>query len=245
MPINFKNITSKEDFISYFIYYYEYTFITEESNEFNFYKEIENIVMNSKIENFKNLWIYTYLKITNILLKNYPLHYLKDTINKLIKNFNITEPAILEIQLELIKDILNDLGVLTLEIRPYEQLKLSSNYGNYLLKKENSLTQFFEENKDFFSETTINKLCYVKIKNQKYITYPTLLFELYSVILFELIEESMYEDFELNKIDNKIKEFIKGFKKGKFNNILFEDLKKKTIKYILEYKQLNNFINVE
>lgn len=238
MPTDFSHIKSKEDFISYFIYYYEYTFLTDEAIEFNILKEIENIVMNSKIEDFRDLWIYTYLKMTNVLLRNYPLSYLKETINNLIKNFMITDTKILEIQLELTKDILNDLGALTLEIRPYEQLKLSSPYGEYLLKKEKSLVKFFEDNQEYFSETTINKICYTKIKNQKYITYPTLLFELYSVILYELIQESMYEDFELNQIDDKVEEFIKGFKKGKFNKTLFEELKKKTIKYVMEYNYL-------
>ena len=242
MPLDLSMISSKEEFINYFIYYYEYTFVADESIDIDIKKELQQIVEKANFDDFKDLWIYTYLRITLVLLKNYPLVYLKETIKNLAKNFKSLDSTILEIQLELIKDILNEVNAYTLEIRPYEQLKLSSPYGDYLLKQEKSLIKFIDKNQEYFSETLVNKCCYVKIKNQKYINYSTLLFELYSVILFETIQDSLEPDFEIEDIDDKINEFIKSFKKGKLNKEVFEELKSRTIKYVLEYKQIYKLI---
>lgn len=235
MPLNLSFITSKEEFIDYFIYYYEYTFLIDDIENIEVKKELIKIVETTKINNYKDLWIYTYLKFTNILLKEYPLDYLKDTIEKLAKDFLFIDDCILEIQLELIKNILNEIEAVTLEIRPYEQLKLSSNYGNYLLKKEKDLTKFFEENICYFSETSVNKISYVKVKKQRYISFSTILFELYSVILFELIESDIVNNLDISCIEKKLKEFLNGFKNGKLNKDLFNELKNKTITFLMEY----------
>ena len=242
MTVDLNKISSKEEFIDYFIYYYEYTFVVDDSESIDIKKELENIVEKTSFDNFNDLWIYAYLKVMLLLLKDYPLVYLKNTIKNLIKDFKITDPTILDIQLELLKDILNDLNILSLEIRPYEQLKLNSPYGEYLSKQEKNLIGFFEKYKDCFSENLVNKCCYIKIKNQKYIDFPTLLFEFYSVILFEIIQDSLDPNFNLDMIDIKIEDFIKNFKKGKFNKTIFEELKMKTIKYVLEYNQINKII---
>lgn len=235
MPLDFSLITSNEDFIDYFIYYYEYSFLVDDFN-IDIKKELEKIIENCKYTNYKDLWIYTYLKLTLTLLKDYPLDFLKTTIEKMSKEFLYTNPSILEIQLQLMKESLKDLGAFFLEIRPYEQLKIGSPYGDYLNKKEDSLIKLFNENIDSFSETKLNKVCFVKLKNKKYMDNTKLLFELYSVILFEVIEDSLEEDFQYVEIDVKIKDFLYTFKKGKYNKELFECLKRKTIKYMEEYK---------
>lgn len=235
MPLDLSFITSNEEFIDYFIYYYEFSFLVDDSN-INVKKELENIIQNYKFTNYRDLWIYTYLKFSIILLKDYPLDFLKTTIEKMSKDFLFTNPAILEIQLQLMKESLKEIGVNCLEIRPYEQLKIGSPYGDYLNKKEESLIKLFEDNISSFSETNLNKVCYVKLKNKKYMNKSKLLFELYSVVLFECIEDSLEEDFQYAEVDVKIKEFLYSFKKGKFNKELFECLKRKTIKYMEEYK---------
>lgn len=235
MPLDLSFITSNEEFIDYFIYYYEFSFLVDDSN-INVKKELENIIQNYKFTNYRDLWIYTYLKFSIILLKDYPLDFLKTTIEKMSKDFLFTNHTILEIQLQLMKESLKEIGVNCLEIRPYEQLKIGSPYGDYLNKKEESLIKLFEDNISSFSETNLNKVCYVKLKNKKYMNKSKLLFELYSVVLFECIEDSLEEDFQYAEVDVKIKEFLYSFKKGKFNKELFECLKRKTIKYMEEYK---------
>lgn len=237
MQIDLSFISSKEEFVDYFIYFYEYTFVLDDYEVIDVKKELYNIIDNVKFDTYMELWVYSYLRMSLVIMKEYPLIYLKDTIKSLAKNFQNIDPTILEIQLELIKDVLSNLNVSSLEIRPYEQLKLNSPYGTFLLKYEKNLINFFEKYKENFSENLVNKCLYIKIKNQKYIDFPTLIFELYSVILFEIIQESLDNDFKLENIDYKIKNFLKSFKKGKFNNDLFEELKNKTIKYVLEYKQ--------
>lgn len=235
MPLDLSFITSNEEFIDYFIYYYEFSFLVDDFN-INVKKELENIIQNYKFTNYRDLWIYTYLKFSIILLKDYPLDFLKTTIEKMSKDFLFTNHTILEIQLQLMKESLKEIGVNCLEIRPYEQLKIGSPYGDYLNKKEESLIKLFEDNISSFSETNLNKVCYVKLKNKKYMNKSKLLFELYSVVLFECIEDSLEEDFQYAEVDVKIKEFLYSFKKGKFNKELFECLKRKTIKYMEEYK---------
>lgn len=235
MPLDLSFITSNEEFIDYFIYYYEFSFLIDDFN-INVKKELENIIQNYKFTNYRDLWIYTYLKFSIILLKDYPLDFLKTTIEKMSKDFLFTNHTILEIQLQLMKESLKEIGVNCLEIRPYEQLKIGSPYGDYLNKKEESLIKLFEDNISSFSETNLNKVCYVKLKNKKYMNKSKLLFELYSVVLFECIEDSLEEDFQYAEVDVKIKEFLYSFKKGKFNKELFECLKRKTIKYMEEYK---------
>ena len=232
MPLDLSFITSNEEFIDYFIYYYEFSFLIDDFN-INVKKELENIIQNYKFTNYRDLWIYTYLKFSIILLKDYPLDFLKTTIEKMSKDFLFTNHTILEIQLQLMKESLKEIGVNCLEIRPYEQLKIGSPYGDYLNKKEESLIKLFEDNISSFSETNLNKVCYVKLKNKKYMNKSKLL---YSVVLFECIEDSLEEDFQYAEVDVKIKEFLYSFKKGKFNKELFECLKRKTIKYMEEYK---------
>lgn len=235
MPLDLSFITSNEEFIDYFIYYYEFSFLVDDFN-INVKKELENIIQNYKFTNYRDLWIYTYLKFSIILLKDYPLDFLKTTIEKMSKDFLFTNHTILEIQLQLMKESLKEIGVNCLEIRPYEQLKIGTPYGDYLNKKEESLIKLFEDNISSFSETNLNKVCYIKLKNKKYMNTSKLLFELYSVVLFECIEDSLEESFQYSEVDVKIKEFLYSFKKGKFNKELFECLKRKTIKYMEEYK---------
>ena len=231
MPINFENlpIQSIEDFVDYFIYYYEYTFVLDEMSNIDVKKEIETIVKDSHIENdYKKLWIYTYLKFILLVTKDYPITYIKETILKVIKNLDNTDPKILEIQLELIKDILDNMSIITLQIRPYEQLKLQSIYGEYLKDKERNLIELFTKYLDNFSVTNVNKICYTKLKNNKFIDLPTILYEYYTVILFEVIEDKLEKEFNKNLVEEKVKEFLSTFKKGKLNQELFNILIKKT-----------------
>ena len=120
------------------------------------------------------------------------------------------------------------MSIITLQIRPYEQLKLQSIYGEYLKDKERNLIELFTKYLDNFSVTNVNKICYTKLKNNKFIDLPTILYEYYTVILFEVIEDKLEKEFNKNLVEEKVKEFLSTFKKGKLNQELFNILIKKT-----------------
>lgn len=236
MPIDFNKITNNDEFIDYFIYFYEYTFTLTEMDDFDVKDILKNIVNKKKYDNYKDLWIYAYLYISNLMLGDLPLEFLKDTIQRLMNNFTQISPFILEIQLELLKDTFHTLGFVALEPRPYEQLYKNDTYGVYILGKSTAIMKIFEKYKDSFSDSSLNQACYVKLKNNKYMNKISLLFEFYSVVLFNIINEIRNEKSELDKtIDSEIHNFIKSFKRGKFNKDLLTELNEMTKNLVKEY----------
>ena len=53
IPSNFEIIKTDEDFIKYFIYFYEYTFATLEEQDFEIEKELETIMKKQKFEDYE------------------------------------------------------------------------------------------------------------------------------------------------------------------------------------------------
>lgn len=240
MPIDFNVIKTNEDFIDYFIYFYEYTFTLTEMDDFDIKSILKDIVSKNKYENYKDLWIYAYLYISKMMLGDLPLEFLKDTIQRLMKDFKCESPLILEMQLELLRDTFHTLGFVVLEPRPYEQLFKNGTYGAFMLDKKNELLDFFEKNQNLFSDSGLNQMCYVKFKNNRYMDKKLLIFEYYSVVLFNIIKDIRDEDEEEKDeiIEDEIKSFIKSFKKGKFNNEFSEQLIKITHDLSEEYIRL-------
>ena len=235
MPIKF-DFSSDEEFIDYFIYFYEYTFPVVENEileDFNIRKELISILSHKPYTNYKDLWIYCYLKINIKLTEVEPIDFLKDTMEKMVKNFTLTNPIILEIQLELLRDIFTRNYLVVLQARPYEQLKKSPVYGSMLLNKENELIKLFQDYKDSFSDIKINKCTYIKLKDRKFISKEQLILELYSMTLFELCEK---EEFPKNEeITKAIKDFVSLLTKGKLNYGLVSQLSVFTQDFLKNY----------
>ena len=87
IPNNFSMIKTDEDFIKYFIYFYEYTFTTLDEQDFEIEKELQKLISNQNFENYEYLWIYCYLQITLKIIENLPLELLIDSIKKISKYF--------------------------------------------------------------------------------------------------------------------------------------------------------------
>ena len=50
IPNNFSMIKTDEDFIKYFIYFYEYTFTTLDEQDFEIEKELQKLISNQNFE---------------------------------------------------------------------------------------------------------------------------------------------------------------------------------------------------
>lgn len=250
IPNNFSMIKTDEDFIKYFIYFYEYTFTTLDEQDFEIEKELQKLISNQNFENYEYLWIYCYLQITLKIIENLPLELLKDSIKKISKDFSLTDKDILDMQFDLLDDTLQTLGLISLEIRPYEQLYRNSTFGKFMLNKEKTLNAIFKEMEDSFSDTAINRMCYIKLKDRKFADKTKILFEFYTTNLFQLVTEAKQnKEFSFdNDIEDSITDFVKCFKKGKLNKEIIKYLTDVSKGLIVEYLSLgykDDFLFVE
>lgn len=251
IPNDLSAICSDEDFMKYFIYFYEYTFAMLDEQNYDIKEHLKELVdNNTKYKNYRDLWIYCYLQISLQIIDELPLESLKDSIQKMSRDFLVTDKEILDIQLDLLDDTLQTLGLISLEIRPYEQLYRNSTFGKFMLTKENTMCSIFNEMEESFSDTAINKMCYVKLKNQKYIDKAKILFEFYTTNLFSLIAEAKQnKDFDLDKdVESFISDFVKCFKKGKLNTEIsnyLADISKGLIAEYLSLGYKDDFIFVK
>lgn len=236
IPKNLDFLKNNQDFIDYFIYYYEYTFIEYETFQFDIRKELQNIVDKSNFDNYDDLWVYCYLKINYILVSPTGCEMLKDDISWLASNFNNIDEKVFDIQIKFLEELMFDTDVCFLRIRPLEQLKLGSPFTNAVNDMYDEIFDVFEKHVDNFSITAVNKICFVKVKNQRFITYPQILMELYAVILFETIDDLAEIKNVQSYIRSKLEAFVKQFKQGRYNKELVDILTDKAMKFIDKFE---------
>lgn len=241
IPSNFNMIKTNDDFIKYFIYYYEYTFTLLDEQDYDIKKELQILInKNTKYKDYEDLWIYCYLQISLQIINELPLELLKDSIQKMSRDFPVTDRDVLDIQFDLLDDTMQTLGLISLEIRPYEQLYRNSTFGKFMLIKEKTLNSIFKEMEENFSDTAINRMCYVKLKDRKYADKTKILFEFYTTNLFQIISEiKQNKEFNFDKdVESSITDFLKCFKKGKLNKELLKYLTDISKGLIVEYLSL-------
>ncbi len=241
IPSDFSRIKTNDDFIKYFIYFYEYTFTLLDEQDFDIVKELKTLIeKNKKFDSYEDLWIYCYLQITLQIINELPLELLKDSIQKISRDFPVTDRDILDMQFDLLDDTLQTLGLISLEIRPYEQLYRNSTFGKFMLTKEKVLCSIFDEMEEYFSDTAINRMCYIKLKDRQYADKKKILFEFYTTNLFQIISEiKQNKDFDFNNdVESSICDFVKCFKKGKLNKEFVKYLTDVSKGLIVEYLSL-------
>lgn len=241
IPNDFSMIHTNEDFIKYFIYFYEYTFTLLDEQDYDIKKQLKMLIdKNVKYKNYEDLWIYCYLQISLQIINELPLELLKDSIQKISRDFPVTDKEILDMQFDLLDDTMQTLGLISLEIRPYEQLYRNSTFGKFMLTKENTLNSIFKEMEESFSDTAINRMCYVKLKDRKYADKIKILFEFYTTNLFSIISEiKQNKDFNFDEdVKNSVSDFVKCFKKGKLNKEIVNYLTDISKGLIVEYLSL-------
>lgn len=242
-------IENKEDLIDYFIYYYEYSLLVNELN----YKRIKTLLLDLskdfKSDDLNLLWNYLFLKYNFEILERYPnmYSYLNKTIEKLLNNIYHSDYDILSTQVSLLSDLFMDLEVELLKVRPYEQFHLGSNYGKFIAQYEKEFVEYFEENKDKFSISKLDKLRLIKDKDSKYIKFFNFIFELYATMMNEIVSiTSSEDDIDIEDVINEeIDEFLEVVKKGKISSEMKEFFIVRTIEILDDWFQLEEFLETQ
>lgn len=155
-------VTNKEELFKFFLYCYEYSYISEEFIT-QIKKEIEDIDLP-----LLNLWLYMKLKYSLFEIEYYPYHFLKNSIEKSIKELlqlNQTKDYdyisdYIGQQLEIIDIALESIGVKILMERPILKLLYMQEDDDIVFKIINkykkNFSQIFSKYNKYFSTKKFN-----------------------------------------------------------------------------------------
>lgn len=212
-------IDNKEKLIDYFLTYYEYSFVIPYFKENKVKpKDLFLGFMNTlnNVEDLERLWYGLELKYSLFLIEEYPLLFIKNSINKTLKDINSLDIEVLKTIADTTNKILLEENIKCLIARPTILIESEEEPLFYPMKDVvEDLYNFIDKYRKYLSVAKINKCRVLPTKiTELYVNADMVIVELWALLVhgyyvekfLPMIKEQVNKQITLNDKDEDMEE---------------------------------------